>query len=286
MKVKVGYIQQSCSDNLSSNYNDTLSKIRDLAKKGCQVICTQELFKSKYFCLTEDSNKFCLAEKIPGDTTKELATLAKELNIVIIASLFEKRTEGVYHNTSVVIDVDGSIGKYRKMHIPDDPGYYEKYYFTPGDLGYPVFDTKYGKIAVLICFDQWFPEAARAVALKGAQLIVYPTAIGWCDTDNKETHQEELNAWKTIQQSHAIANGVFVMAVNRVGVEGETKFWGNSFVSNPFGTIITESGTDEAVNMCEIDYEKITSYRHVWPFFRDRRIDSYTPLLKRFDDEV
>ncbi len=286
MKVNIGYIQQKATNDCSVNYSSTLNQIRILANRGCQVICTQELFKSEYFCKSEDSQKFELAESIPGATTDELVLIAREKEVVIIASLFEKRAEGLYHNTSVIIDSDGVIGMYRKMHIPDDPGYYEKYYFAPGDLGYPVFDTRFGKIAVLICYDQWFPEAARAVALKGAQLIVYPTAIGWCETDTIQVKNEEIKAWKTIQQSHAIANGVYIMTVNRVGTEGDTQFWGNSFVSNPLGTMLTESGLDNDVNICEIDYSTISSYRHTWPFFRDRRIDSYKSLIKRYDSEV
>jgi N-carbamoylputrescine amidase len=237
----------------------------------------------------EDYNNFQLAETIPGPSTEILQKIALENNIVIIASLFEKRAQGIYHNTTVVIDADGRyLGMYRKMHIPDDPAFYEKFYFTPGDLGYKVFSTKYGKLGVLICWDQWYPEAARITSLMGAEILFYPTAIGWSTAQDLPTNTEQYNAWQTIQRSHAVANGVHVVSVNRVGIEqnGAMKFWGGSFISNPFGTILLQASHDkEEVIVLEIDTSKTDSYRTHWPFLRDRRIDSYQPITKRFIDE-
>lgn len=288
-KVTIGLVQMSCTANKEENLAKAVIKIREAAAKGAQIVCLQELFTSLYFCDVEEYANFKLAEAIPGATTDMLGLLAKELGVVIIASLFEKRTQGIYHNTTAVLDADGSyLGKYRKMHIPDDPAYYEKFYFTPGDLGYKVFKTKYARIGVLICWDQWYPEAARITALMGAEILFYPTAIGWATSQDEATNTEQYNAWQTIQRSHAVANGVHVVSVNRVGMEqeGAMKFWGGSFVSNPFGSLLCKaSHEDEEVSVIEIDTEKTDSYRTHWPFLRDRRIDSYQPITKRFIDE-
>ena len=287
-KVKVGVVQMSCVANKQANINKAIEKMREAAAKGAQIICLQELFTSLYFCDTEDYDNFTLAEPIPGPTTDVLKDLAGELKVVIIASLFEKRTQGIYHNTTAVLDADGSyLGKYRKMHIPDDPSYYEKFYFTPGDLGYKIWNTKYAKIGVLICWDQWYPEAARITSLMGAEILFFPTAIGWHHLQDDITNSEQYNAWQTIQRSHAVANGVHVVSVNRVGVEqnGEMKFWGGSFVSNPFGNLLYKASHDEEeVAVIEIDTDKTDTYRTHWPFLRDRRIDSYGDITKRFID--
>jgi len=287
--VKVGLVQMKCEASKSANTSKAIEKIREAAKKGANIICLQELFTSLYFCDVEAYDNFKLAEPIPGETSNTLAALAKELGVVIIASLFEKRTEGLYHNTTAVLDADGSyLGKYRKMHIPDDPAYYEKFYFTPGDLGYKVFKTKFATIGVLICWDQWYPEAARITTLMGAEMLFYPTAIGWATAQDEATNKEQYNAWQTIQRSHAVANGVPVISVNRVGLEQEglMKFWGGSFVSNPFGTLLYEASHDkEEVAVIDIDTKKSDSYRTHWPFLRDRRIDSYAPITKRYLDE-
>lgn len=278
----------SCSSDVKQNIEKAVKGIREAASKGANVVCLQELFTSLYFCDVEDYEHFKLAEAIPGATTDHLSLLAKELGVVIIASLFEKRTQGIYHNTTAVIDADGTyLGKYRKMHIPDDPAYYEKFYFTPGDLGYKVFQTKFAKIGVLICWDQWYPEAARLTSLMGAEVLFYPTAIGWATSQDAATNDEQFNAWQTIQRSHAIANGVHVVSVNRVGFEqnGAMKFWGGSFVSNPFGNLLARASHDnEEVVVVEIDTQKTDSYRTHWPFMRDRRIDSYGDIVKRFID--
>ena len=288
--VKVGIIQMSCSAEKSANNQKAIEKIRAAAKQGAQVICLQELFSSLYFCDVESYDNFKLAEAIPGETSNTLAALAKELGVVIIASLFEKRAEGLYHNTTAVLDADGTyLGKYRKMHIPDDPSYYEKFYFTPGDLGYKVFKTKFATIGVLICWDQWYPEAARITSLMGAEMLFYPTAIGWATSQDEATNTEQYNAWQTIQRSHAVANGVPVISVNRVGLEqnGAMKFWGGSFVSNPFGTLLYKASHDnEEIAVIDIDTEKSDSYRTHWPFLRDRRIDSYEPISKRYIDDA
>jgi len=286
-KVKVGLIQMSCTKDPAANMSKTIVKIREAAQKGAQIICLQELFRSLYFCDVEDYENFKLAEPIPGPSTEEFQKLSKELNVVIIASLFEKRTNGIYHNTTAVIDADGSyLGKYRKMHIPDDPGYYEKFYFTPGDLGYKTFKTKYATIGVLICWDQWYPEASRITALMGAEILFYPTAIGWAESQDTSTNDEQYNAWQTIQRSHSVANGLHVVSVNRVGNEGPMKFWGGSFVSNPFGRLLYKASHDqEEIHVEEINIDKTDSYRTHWPFLRDRRIDSYQPITKRFIDE-
>ena len=288
-KVKVGLVQMSCTADKQQNLQKAIVKVREAAAKGAQIVCLQELFTSLYFCDVEDYENFKLAEAIPGPSTEVLGKLAKELGVVIIASLFEKRTEGLYHNTTAVLDADGTyLGKYRKMHIPDDPAYYEKFYFTPGDLGYKVFKTKFATIGVLICWDQWYPEGARITALKGAEILFYPTAIGWATTQDEATNTEQYNAWQTIQRSHAVANGVHVVSVNRVGheQEGAMQFWGGSFISNPFGTIeYLASHDQEEVHVQELDLAKTDVYRTHWPFLRDRRIDSYAPITKRYIDE-
>jgi N-carbamoylputrescine amidase len=282
-------VQMSCTKSPEKNLSKAVEKIREAAKKGAQIVCLQELFTSLYFCDAEDYENFKLAEPVPGPSTEILSTLAKELGVVIIASLFEKRTNGIYHNTTAVLDADGTyLGKYRKMHIPDDPAYYEKFYFTPGDLGYKVFKTRFGTLGVLICWDQWYPEAARITALMAAEILFYPTAIGWATAQNEATNIEQFNGWQTIQRSHAVANGIHVVSVNRVGLEqnGAMKFWGGSFISNPFGSIIYQASHDnEEVSVTELDLEESENYRTHWPFLRDRRIDSYQPITKRFIDD-
>jgi N-carbamoylputrescine amidase len=286
--VKVGLVQMSCTADVHYNVEKAIAKTREASAQGAQIVCLQELFKSLYFCDVEDHANFNLGEAIPGPTTDLLGALAKELGIVIIASLFEKRAPGLYHNTTAVLDADGSyLGKYRKMHIPDDPGYYEKFYFTPGDLGYKVFQTKFGKLGILICWDQWYPEAARITSLMGAEILFYPTAIGW-DTNEQDPaiNQEQYNAWQTIQRSHSVANGVYVVSVNRVGREADQQFWGGSFVSNPFGSLMYLASHDqEEVKVIELDLDKTEYYRTTWPYLRDRRIDSYQPITKRLIDE-
>ena len=290
-KVKIGIIQSKISDNFKKNLISAIKSIKKAASKKAKIICMPELFLSNYFCQTESHSNFKLAEKIPGKTTKIFCELAKELQIVLMISLFEKKTHGFYHNTSIVISEKGKIlSKYRKMHIPDDPGYYEKFYFTPGDLGFKSVKTKFGKIGPLICWDQWFPEAARLTALKGAQIIFYPTAIGWHPKEKREFGKTQLNSWITMQKSHAIANGTYVVAVNRVGVEkkGNKKieFWGNSMIIDPSGEIIGELGNKrEEILIREIDYKKIDTTREHWPFLRDRRIDFYKGILKNPVDE-
>lgn len=279
----------SCTATPSENMRKAVAGIREAANKGAQIVCLQELFTSLYFCDVEDYDNFKLAEAIPGPSTETLSALAKELNVVIVASLFEKRTNGIYHNTTAVLDADGTyLGMYRKMHIPDDPAYYEKFYFTPGDLGYKVFKTKYAAIGILICWDQWYPEAARITALMGAEVLFYPTAIGWATSQDEATNSEQYNAWQTIQRSHAVANGIHVVSVNRVGFEqnGAMKFWGGSFIANPFGRVLFQASHElEEVHVHEIDLHKTDSYRTHWPFLRDRRIDSYQPITRRFIDE-
>ncbi|MDB5230206.1 MAG: carbon-nitrogen hydrolase [Chitinophagaceae bacterium] len=278
----------SCEQDKAANLKKAIQKIKEAASKGAQVICLQELFTSLYFCDTEDYDNFNLAESIPGPSTDALCTVAAELGVVIIASLFEKRTQGIYHNTTAVIDADGTyLGKYRKMHIPDDPAFYEKFYFTPGDLGYKIFKTKFANIGVLICWDQWYPEAARITALMGAEILFYPTAIGWATAQDEGTNLEQYNAWQTIQRSHAIANGIHVVSVNRTGFEqnGAMKFWGGSFVANPFGKILYQASHDnEETHVEELDISATDRYRTHWPFLRDRRIDSYDPITKRYID--
>ena len=290
-KVKIGIIQSKISSNIKENLDLAIKNIKKAASKKAKIVCLPELFLSNYFCQTENHSNFRLAEKIPGKTTKIFCDLAKELKIVLIISLFEKKTHGFYHNTSVVInDIGKILSKYRKMHIPDDPGYYEKFYFTPGDLGFKSIKTKFGKIGPLICWDQWFPEAARLTALKGAQIIFYPTAIGWHPKEKREFGKSQLDSWITMQKSHAIANGTYVVAINRVGTEKQGKkkieFWGNSMIIDPSGQIIGKlSNNKEQILIREVDYKKIDKVRQHWPFLRDRRIDFYKGILKNPEDE-
>ena len=283
-EVSVALLQMTSGADPDQNLAKALNRIRQAAAKRAQIVSLGELFRSRYFCQTEDARNFKLAEPIPGPTTEALQNTARELEIVIVASIFEKRSAGIYHNSGVVIDADGSIaGQYRKMHIPDDPLYYEKFYFTPGDLGFPSFQTRYARIAVLVCWDQWFPEGARLAALSGAQIIFYPTAIGWIPKEPRAVAEQQRNAWELIQRSHAVANGVFVAVTNRVGREGKINFWGNSFVAGPFGEIVARaSGDKEQTLIASCDLRKIEDIRQSWPFLRDRRIDAYAPLSERF----
>jgi N-carbamoylputrescine amidase len=288
-KVQVGTVQMACTSDPKSNLSKAIAMIREAASRGAQIVCLQELFTSLYFCDQENYENFKLAEPIPGPSTDALSPVAKELGVVIIASLFEKRAEGLYHNTTAVLDADGTyMGKYRKMHIPDDPAYYEKFYFTPGDLGYKTFKTRFATIGVLICWDQWYPEAARITSLMGAEILFYPTAIGWATAQDEETNSEQYSAWQTIQRSHAVANGVHVVSVNRVGYEqnGAMKFWGGSFIANPFGRVLQLASHDnEEVNVLELVLTDTDRYRTHWPFMRDRRIDSYQPITRRYIDD-
>jgi N-carbamoylputrescine amidase len=288
--VPVALIQMSCTSDKQANTQKAMELTRQAVAKGAKIVCLQELYASLYFCDTEDYQHFALADAIPGEITDAWGKLAAELKVVIIASLFEKRAQGLYHNTTAVLDADGTyLGKYRKMHIPDDPAYYEKFYFTPGDLGYRVFKTAYATIGVLICWDQWYPEAARITSLMGAEMLFYPTAIGWATSQDEATNREQFNAWQTIQRSHAIANGVHVVSVNRVGFEqaGAMKFWGGSFVCNPMGNILFQaSHEEETIAVVNVDTNLTDSYRTHWPFLRDRRIDSYAPITKRYIDEA
>jgi N-carbamoylputrescine amidase len=287
-KLTVGLLQRQCSKDPAANLAGTVEAIREAAKRGAQIVCLEELFRSQYFCREENADNFDLAEPIPGPTTEALSKLARQLDIVIIASIFERRAAGLYHNTAAVLDADGAmLGLYRKMHIPDDPLYYEKFYFTPGDLGFPNFDTRYGRIGVLVCWDQWYPEGARLSSLRGANILFYPTAIGWHPSEKAEFGAAQLDAWRTIQRSHAIANGIFVAAVNRVGFEGPPdsglEFWGSSFVADPFGQLIAESPTNkEEILIAECDLRRMEEVRRNWPFLRDRRTDAYAPLLERW----
>jgi len=284
--VKIGLVQMSCDQKPEANLKKAIARIGEAARNGAQIVCLQELFRSQYFCQTEDIALFKLAETIPGPTTDTLSKIARQKKIVIVASIFEKRAAGVYHNTAVIIDATGKpAGKYRKMHIPDDPLYYEKFYFTRGDLGFQTHNTKYGKVGALVCWDQWFPEAARLTALSGSQFLCYPTAIGWLPDEKEEMNQAQHSAWETIQRAHAIANGVYVVVVNRVGREGKLNFWGQSFVADPFGRIIARASSDkEEVLVVDCDLDKIEETRQNWPFLRDRRIDFYAPLSSRFLD--
>jgi len=282
--ISVGLIQMSCSTDASKNLDYALSSIREASNQGAQIICLPELFLTQYFCQTENSENFSVAEPLPGPTSETLCKLAKELQIVLIAPIFEKRTPGIYHNTAIIIDADGSIaGTYRKMHIPDDPCFFEKFYFTPGDTGYKSFPTRYGRVGVLICWDQWFPEAARLTALSGAQFLFYPTAIGYQDEDIKVSEQQ-ICAWETIQKSHAIANGVFLGSVNRVGRENALTFWGRSFICNPFGTVIGQAKDESQIVIARCSLSEIESTRQNWPFLRDRRVDSYQDLSRLYLD--
>ncbi|HVR02944.1 MAG TPA: carbon-nitrogen hydrolase [Polyangia bacterium] len=292
--VTLGLIQMRCSTEPRENLERAVARVREAAAAGAQVICLPELFRSRYFCQTEDHASFELAEPIPGPTSETLARVAKEAGVVVIGSLFERRAAGLYHNTAVVFDADGSTrGLYRKMHIPDDPAYYEKFYFTPGDLGFRAFDTAFGRIGTLVCWDQWYPEGARLTALAGADVLFYPTAIGWHPAEKAEHGAAQASAWQTIQRSHAIANGVYVAAVNRVGLEkpksgdgAGIEFWGGTFAADPFGKILKEaSRTEEETVIVTCDRRHQETVRQHWPFLRDRRIDAYGDITRRFIDE-
>ena len=293
MKLKVGIIQQHNTADIDQNKKRLADKCRQLAEKGARLIVLQELHNSLYFCQTENVDIFDLAETIPGPSTEFFGQLARELGVVIVTSLFEKRAAGLYHNTAVVMESDGSIaGKYRKMHIPDDPAYYEKFYFTPGDLGFHPIDTSVGCLGVLVCWDQWYPEAARLMALQGAEMLIYPTAIGYESSDTKEEQERQREAWTTVQRGHAVANGLPVITVNRVGFEpdpshqtGGIQFWGSSFVAGPQGELVFRAGNDdECEQVVEIDLARSEQVRRWWPFLRDRRIDKYEDILRRFVD--
>jgi len=296
-KFTIGLVQMKCTTNAEENLTRGIAHIREAAKRGAQIISLHELFHGEYFCRTENAALFDLAEAVPGPTTARLSQAAKELNVALVASLFERRAAGVYHNTVAVLDADGSmLGKYRKMHIPDDPLYYEKFYFTPGDLGFPNFNTKFARIGVQICWDQWYPEGSRITALSGAQVIFYPTSIGWHPHEKAEFGAAQLDAWRTMHRSHAIANGIYAAAVNRVGFEtGDIRgksaagagleFWGGSFLCDPFGRVIAEASHDkEEILVGEIDLRSLEDIRRNWPFLRDRRIDSYAPITSRLID--
>lgn len=293
-KLKMGLVQQSVTSDLSANREKLANNIRVCATQGAQMVVLQELHNTPYFCQVEDVNNFDMAEPIPGPSTAFYSALAKELGIVLVTSLFERRAAGLYHNTAVVFDKDGSMaGKYRKMHIPDDPAYYEKFYFTPGDIGFRPIQTSLGKLGLMVCWDQWYPEGARLMALQGAEMLIYPTAIGWESTDTPDEKQRQLGAWQTVMRGHAVANGLPVIAVNRVGHEpdpsGQTngiQFWGNSFVAGPQGEFIANASDNQEENMVvEIDLERSEQVRRWWPFLRDRRIEAYDDILKRFCDE-
>ncbi len=289
-KFTIGLVQMRCGLDPKENLDKAAERIVEAAKQGAQIVCLQELFRSQYFCQKEDAATFDLAEPIPGPSTETLGKIARDRGVVVIASLFERRAAGLYHNTAAILDADGSIcGLYRKMHIPDDPLYYEKYYFTPGDLGFRAHDTKFGRIGTLVCWDQWYPEGARLTALRGADVLFYPTAIGWHPREKEQYGHAQASAWQTIQRAHAIANGVYVAAVNRVGHEGPAdggiEFWGGSFVADPFGVILKEgSRTEEEILVVECDRARVEDVRRNWPFLRDRRIDAYGPITSRFLD--
>ena len=290
-KVKLGLVQMRCSSDPAENRAKAVAKTREAAARGAQIVCLQELFTSIYFCQIEDHKYFALAEAIPGPTTDAFCALAAELGVVIVASLFEKRSAGLYHNTAAIIDADGKfLGKYRKMHIPDDPLFYEKFYFTPGDLGFRAWQTKFAKVGVCVCWDQWYPEAARLTALQGAEILFYPTAIGWHPSEKAKYGERQHSSWETIQRSHAIANGCYVAVPNRTGHEAPDggdgiEFWGQSFVADPSGTILEKaSAGDEQTLVVEVDLANVDAQRTHWPFFRDRRIDAYADMSKRFID--
>jgi N-carbamoylputrescine amidase len=291
-QTKVALVQMQCGMEPDKNFAHAIDFVRDAAKRGAQIVCLPELFRSNYFCQAEDHTNFALAEEIPGRSTFTLGELARDLGVVIIASLFEKRSAGVYHNTAAIIDADGTLlGKYRKMHIPDDPAYHEKFYFTPGDLGFKAWATAHGKIGVCVCWDQWYPEAARLTALRGAEIIFYPTAIGWHPAEKAEFGAVQHSAWETMQRSHAIANGCFVAAINRVGHEAPVggdgiEFWGQSFVAAPNGEILAKGSVDrEEIIFAEIDWKRVDQHRTHWPFLRDRRIDAYGGIEQRLVDQ-
>jgi N-carbamoylputrescine amidase len=285
---KIGLVQMACATDAEANLTKAIAGIREAASKGAEIVCLQELFRSQYFCREENADLFNLAETIPGPSTEALSSVAKQLQVSIVASLFEKRAPGLYHNTAAILDADGSlVGLYRKMHIPDDPLYFEKFYFTPGDLGFQNFETRYSRIGVLVCWDQWYPEGARITSLQGANVLFYPTAIGWHPSEKAQYGEAQLDAWRTMQRAHAIANGVFVAAVNRTGFEGPAdhglEFWGSSFVADPFGRVITQAPVDkEQVLVTECDPKQMDEVRRNWPFLRDRRIDAYAPIMQRW----
>ena len=283
-KVTLGLPQFAANPDPQVNLAKAETMVRGAANRGAQIICLQELCSTLYFCQKEDPDLFDLAEPMPGPTTNRFASLAKELGVVIVLPIFEKRATGIYHNTAAVLDADGTyLGKYRKMHIPEDTGFHEKFYFTPGDLGYHAWETAFGSIGVLICWDQWYPEAARLTAMQGADILFYPTAIGWVEGEKDTLGPAQHNAWQTVQRGHAVANGCYVAAVNRVGQEGDTLFWGRSFVSDPYGQVIAEtSTTEEEVGIVQCDLQVIEDFRRIWPFFRDRRIDSFAGLQSRW----
>ncbi|MGJ5817632.1 carbon-nitrogen hydrolase [Paludibaculum fermentans] len=287
-KFRIGLVQTSCSLDPQENLDKAAAKVREAAQRGAQIICLQELFRSQYFCRDESADLFDLAEPVPGPSTDVMGRLAKELGVVIVASLFERRAAGLYHNTAAILNADGALqGIYRKMHIPDDPLFFEKFYFTPGDLGFKNFETPFGRIGVLVCWDQWYPEGARLTALQGADILFYPTAIGWHPAEKAQYGAAQLDAWRTIQRGHAIANGVYVAAVNRVGFEGTPErgleFWGNSFVADPFGVLLAEASHDqEEILVVECDRRRIEEVRRNWPFLRDRRIDFYGGITERW----
>lgn len=291
--LKVALVQQSCTAQRDENLTRTIAGIREAARQGARLVLLQELHTSLYFCQSEDTAQFDLAETIPGPSTTVLGDLAKELQIVIVASLFERRASGLYHNTAAVLDSDGSLaGIYRKMHIPDDPGFYEKFYFTPGDLGFQPINTSLGKLGVLVCWDQWFPEAARLMTMAGADLLLYPTAIGWDPADSQNEQQRQTEAWITVQRAHAVANGVPVLVCNRTGFEAAQdnpeqgiQFWGNSFVCGPQGEFLAQAPRDkETVLVIDLDLTRVEKVRRIWPYLRDRRIDAYTDITKRYRD--
>jgi len=292
--MTLGLVQQACNAaDPAINLQNSLAGIEEAAARGAKLILLPELHLGPYFCQTENTDRFDLAEPIPGPTTNTLASLARKLRVVIVGSLFERRAPGLYHNTAVVLDSDGTLaGKYRKMHIPDDPGYYEKFYFTPGDLGFTPIETSQGRLGVLVCWDQWYPEAARLMALAGAEILLYPTAIGWSPTDERDERERQLEAWVTVQRGHAVANGIPVAACNRIGAESDPSemsqgitFWGNSFVAGPQGEFLSRADDTHAqVMLVEVDRTRSESIRRIWPFLRDRRIDAYGDLVKRFRD--
>jgi N-carbamoylputrescine amidase len=291
--LKVGLVQQRCTEDRAVNLKESIKGIREAAKQGARLVLLQELHTGPYFCQTEDTQVFDMAESIPGPSTQELGAVAKELGVVIVASLFERRAPGIYHNTAAVLETDGTLaGIYRKMHIPDDPGYYEKFYFTPGDLGFHPVQTSVGKLGVLVCWDQWYPEGARLMALAGADLLLYPTAIGWVEEDDAAEQARQRDAWITIQRAHAVANGLPVMVCNRTGFEkdpagvgGGINFWGSSFVAGPQGEILAQAGTDKPVVLVtDLDLGRSEAVRRIWPYLRDRRIDFYSELAKRYRD--
>jgi N-carbamoylputrescine amidase len=291
-KFSVGLVQMACSADPGENLEKAVAKVAEAARAGARIVCLPELFRSRYFCQREDTAIFDLAEPVPGPTTEALSRAARDNGVAVVAPVFERRAPGLYHNSAAVIDADGRLaGLYRKMHIPDDPAYYEKFYFTPGDLGFPAFDTAAGRVATLICWDQWYPEGARLAALAGASVLFYPTAIGWHPHEKNEHGAAQRDAWRTVQRGHAIANGLYVTAVNRVGLEEPAgggagiEFWGTSFVADPQGVVVAEASADrEEVLLAEIDPERIEDVRRNWPFLRDRRIDAYAGITRRFLD--